>query len=300
MLNVIIALLPVIGAALYKFGIRVLFMVLVGLFSAVAFEHLFKILKKEKSTISDLSAVVTGLLVALSYPVTAPYWILILGSFIAIVLIKQVSGGLGRNQLNPAVFSRVIIKILFTPIMTNWVLPGPDLQSTATPLTLIGNGQNAVTPALSPLTDLFLGHMGGGIGEVVKWAILLGYLYLVITKTINWEVPVASIAGLFLMGMLFGKSNLTYATYHILAGTALFASVFMVTDYSSTPLNRKARFYFALGVGLLTGIIRYAFDFPGGIGIAILIMNVLSPFLDAWLTTPVFGEKRRRITYHSR
>ena len=237
MRDVLIALLPVSVMAVVQFGIKSLVMMLLGITSAVLFEFLYQRFTDKRITIRDLSAAVTGLLVALSYPVTAPLWIIVLGSFIAIVVIKQLSGGIGKNHLNPAVFSRVLIKILFTPIITRWVLPGPDLVSTATPLEFIGNGQTAIAQGAPEMNALFFGAIGGGIGETVKWAIILGALYLVFRRVISLKIPLATLAGLFFMGMLFGKSSLEFATYHVLSGTAMFAAVFMVTDYSLSLIH---------------------------------------------------------------
>jgi len=300
MRDVLIALLPVSVMAVVQFGIKSLVMMLLGITSAVLFEFLYQRFTDKRITIRDLSAAVTGLLVALSYPVTAPLWIIVLGSFIAIVVIKQLSGGIGKNHLNPAVFSRVLIKILFTPIITRWVLPGPDLVSTATPLEFIGNGQTAIAQGAPEMNALFFGAIGGGIGETVKWAIILGALYLVFRRVISLKIPLATLAGLFFMGMLFGKSSLEFATYHVLSGTAMFAAVFMVTDYSSGPLNHRARVHYGLSIGILTGMIRYLFALPGGIGVAILIMNILAPIYDAWFTPRVFGHKGKRVVIETR
>ena len=300
MMDVLIALMPVSVMAVVQFGIKSLVMILLGITSAVLFEFLYQRFKGKKITIRDLSAAVTGLLVALSYPVTTPLWIIVLGSFIAIVLIKQLSGGIGKNHLNPAVFSRVLIKILFTPTITGWVLPGPDMVSTATPLEFIGNGQTAIAQGAPEMQALFFGAIGGGIGETVKWAIILGAIYLVFRRVISVKVPLATLGGLFFTALLFGKSNPEFALYHVLSGTAMFAAVFMVTDYSSGPLNHRARVYYGLSIGILTGIIRYLFALPGGVGVAILIMNILAPIYDAWFTPRVFGHKGKRVVIETR
>lgn len=300
MQTVLIALIPVVIMAVVHFGPRVLLMLAVSTISAVLFEYGHQKWAKKETTIHDFSAAVTGVLVGLSYPVTAPFWILVLGSFIAIVVIKQWAGGIGKNHFNPAVFSRILIKILFTPWMTNWVAPTWDAVSVATPLEFIGNGQNILAEGLPSLYDLFIGNIGGGIGETTKWAILLGFAFLVYKKVIHWEAPVGTMLGLFLMGMLFGGSDIEYALYHVLSGTALFAAVFMVTDYSSSPMGRRAHFYFAVAIGITTGLLRYAFDFPGGVGIAILLMNVMTPLFNAWFAPRAFGEKGRRVTFETR
>ena len=295
MLDVIIALVPVSMMAVINFGIRSLMMIVLGVASAVFFEYAYQKTMKKEVTINDLSAAVTGLLLGLSLPSTAPLWVVVFGTAVAILFIKQLPGGIGKNTLNPAVFSRVLIKILFTPQITNWVLPGPDAVSAATPLSFIGDGSKNI-PAMAPsFYDVFMGNIGGNVGEMVKWAIILGFAYLVIRKVIDFWIPVATLGGLFLTTLLFGESDFSFALYHVLSGTAMFAAVFMVTDYTSGPLNKKARIYYALAIGILTGIIRYVFALPGGIGIAILIMNLMAPILDAVCTPRAFGHKGRII-----
>lgn len=292
MRDVIIALLPVCIMAIINFGIKALAFMLVGIFTAVLFEYIVQKATKQKVTINDLSAAVTGLLLGLSFPVSAPLWIVVLATFVAIVLVKQLTGGIGKNIFNPAVFARVFIKVTLTPFFTDWVSPLPDLTSVATPLEYIGNGQKVIGKGAPSLSDLFFGNIGGGLGETVKWAIIIGFIYLVIRKIIDWKMPIATLAGLFLTALLFSKSDYNYALYHVLSGTVMFAAVFMVTDYTSGPLNPRARFYYALIIGIITGVLRYTLDLPGGIGVAILIMNLFAPMLDKFTTPRVFGFKR--------
>ncbi len=296
MRDVIIALLPVNVMAVVNFGPKALLMILSGLVSAVTFEFLFQKLLNRPVTITDLSAAVTGMLVGLSYVVTAPIWIVVLGAFIAI-MVKQIPGGLGRNTFNPAVFSRVFIKIILTPFMTNWVTPQPDMVTTATPLEFVGNYQNVIPPEAPELIDVFMGNIGSNIGDGVTWAILIGGIYLVIRRVIRPSLPIAMWAGLFFTALLFGKSNYEYAAYHLVSGTAVFASVFMVTDYTSGPLNPRARIYYALSIGILTGIIRYVFDLPGGVGIAILVMNIFASIIDSYTVPRVFGHRSSSIVH---
>lgn len=299
MLDVIIALIPVVIMSVVKFGFFSLVMIISGMLSAVLFEYIFQKATNKSVRIDDLSAALTGLLVGLSYPITAPIWIVILGSLIAI-LVKQIPGGIGRNTFNPAVFSRVLIKILFTPIMTNWVTPLPDLVSTATPLEFIGNGAEFIREGAPTMMDTFMGNIGGGIGETVKIAIIIGFIYLVIKKVIHPVVPIGTLVGVFLMGMLFGKSDLNFALYHVVSGTVMFAAVFMVTDYTTGPLNPRGKIYYALSIGLLTGVIRHLFNLPGGIGVAILLMNLATPLFDAFTTPRVFGHKSTEVIYENR
>lgn len=299
MRDVIIALLPVTIMAVVNFGLPALVRIVLGVGSAVLFELAYQKIVDRESTIYDLSACVTGLLLALSLPVTAPIWVTLFGTFVAIVIIKQMPGGIGKNTFNPAVFSRVLIKVLFTPWITNWVLPGPDQVSVATPLEFIGNGAQEIGQGAPQFMDVLMGNIGGNMGEMVKWAILIGFVYLAIRKVIDFKQPIALLLGLFFTSLLIGKTDLDFALYHTISGTAMFAAVFMVTDYTSGPLNNKARLYYALFIGILTGLIRYLFNFPGGIGIAILIGNILAPIFDAVTTPRVFGHKGRLIPVNS-
>lgn len=291
MLDVIIALIPVCIMAIVKFGIRALFIMLLAVGSCVFFEWLWNKLRHEESTIKDLSACVTGLLLALSFVVTVPYWIIVFASFIAIIVIKQLPGGIGKNTFNPAVFARVFCKITLTPYITNWVSPRPDMVSTATPLQYLGNGVEHVPDNMPMLSDLFMGNIGGNLGEPVKWAIIVGYVYLVARRTINPWMPIATLGGLFLTMTLFGQSDYYFGLYHILTGTVMFAAVFMVTDYTSGPVNYRARIIYALFIGIFTGILRYLFNLPGGIGIAIITMNLFAPLFDMIFVPRVFGFK---------
>lgn len=299
MRDVLIALAPVSVMAIVYFGIRSLLMIVLGIGSAVFFEYFYQKAMRKESTIKDFSAAVTGLLIALSLPPTAPLWIVVFGTAVAIIFVKQLPGGIGKNTFNPAVFSRVLIKILFTPLITNWVLPGPDSISAATPLSLVGS-DTSVSASISfsdvpSFYDVFMGNIGGNIGETVKWAILLGFAYLVIRKVISFWVPISMLGGLFLTILLFGRSDFNIALYHVTIGTAMFAAVFMVTDYSSGPMIKKARIYYALLIGIITGVLRILFYLPGGVGIAILIMNILAPVLDGVCTPRVFGHNGRII-----
>ena len=299
MLDVIIALLPVSIMAVVRFGLRALVMMVLSVGFAVLFEYISNLVKKENISIGDLSACVTGLLLGLSFPVTVPLWVIIVADFIAIVLIKQLAGGIGKNTFNPAVFARIFMKIIATPLVTNWISPLPDAISAATPLEFIGNGSKVVGSSAPIIRDLFFGQIGGNIGEVVKWAIILGYLWLVFRKTINPWQPLATLLGLFLSTLLFSQSDYYFASYHILSGTAMFAAVFMVTDYTSGPVNYRAKIYYGLSIGILTGIIRHLFDLPGGIGIAILTMNLISPLFDQLFRPKVFGFRNQTSAFNT-
>ncbi len=280
MRDVIIALLFPTAAAVYLFGPAVLFMCALGIISAVAIEGGWQKITGKEITIRDGSAAVTGFLVALSLPVTAPLWSIVLGNVFAIVVVKQLPGGIGRNWFNPAVAARVMLKVFFEPQITQWVSPGPDAVTTATPLEYIGHFTRTVSPELPPPADIFWGFMGGGMGEVSKFFILIGLAYLVKRKVIDFRVPTATVVGAAAVIFFYSGFNVTFTLYHVLSGTLIFAAVYMVTDYSSGPLNLRARIIFAFLIGVITALVRILFNLPGGIGIAILIMNAFSRYLD--------------------
>lgn len=296
MQQVLIALLIPTAAATYFFGLRVLLMVAVGVAASVGFEYLFQKLKKRTITIQDNSAAVTGMLIGLSLPVTAPFWTIILGSAFAILIIKQLPGGIGRNGVNPAVAARVMLKVFFTPWVTNWVTPGPDVISTATPLQSIGNFAQDVSAEVPGLMDLFLGvGLGGNVGETSKLAILLAMGFLIYRKIINPKIPLLFILTVAVIASIYGNFDVTYMMTHVLSGTLIFAATFMATDYSSGPLTPEGKTVFAIGCGILTIGIRILFNFPGGVGFAILIMNVSVPLIDKYLAPRIYGHKRRPI-----
>lgn len=294
MLHVIIALLFPTAAAVYFFGWRVLLMAAVGVITAVGFEYAFQLYRRQRITIGDNSAAVTGLLVALSLPVTAPLWTIILGNAFAILVVKQLPGGIGKNRFNPAVAARVMLKIFFTPWITNWVTPGVDAVSTATPLEYIGHFSDTVPAEVPSLMNLFLGvGLGGNVGETSKLAILLGMLYLILQKVISPKTPLLYVGTVAVITSIYGNSDFTYMMTHVLSGTLLFAAVYMATDYSSGSLTPDGQTVFAIGCGILTALIRIVFNFPGGVGYAILIMNALVPLLDKYLAPRIYGHKKR-------
>ncbi len=287
--EVLISLIPVCIMAIVKFGIRAFYMMAVGVSSAVLFEHLWCMYKKKPTTIGDLSAVVTGLLLSLCYTVKIPMWMIVFGSFVAIIIIKELPGGLGQNKLNPAAFARVLCKILFTPLVAQWVLPGPDMISTATPLEYLSNGATAISPYLPSINDMFMGNIGGNIGDVVKWPIIISFIFLSWRKTINPIMPITMLVGLFLTTLLFGKSDPMFALYHVLSGTAMFGAVFMVTEYTTCPLSVRGKVYYSLFIGIIVGILRYLTGLPGGVGVAILLGNLLAPVFDRIATNNVYN-----------
>lgn len=294
MQQVLIALLFPTIAATYFFGWRVILMVGVGILASILFEYAYQKLRSKPITTYDYSAAVTGMLIGLSLPVTAPLWSVIVGSAFAILIVKQLPGGIGRNAFNPAVAARVMLKVFFTPWITNWVTPEPDVVSTATPLESVGHFSKTVPEEVPGLWDLFLGvGLGGNVGETSKLAILIGLIYLVVRGIINLKIPLLYILTVAVITSVYGDFNFVYMMTHVLSGTLIFAATYMATDYSSGALTPDGKTVFAIGCGILTAVIRIVFGFPGGVGFAILIMNALAPTIDKHLAPRIYGHQKR-------
>lgn len=287
MRDVIIALLPVSVAAVVLFGIKALFNIAVCVIAAVLSEFVFNLLAKKKQTVSDLSAVVTGLLLALNLSTKANVWQCVIGSVFAIVIVKCLFGGIGCNFANPAITARVFLLMSFAQIgggvATNYQT---DLIASATPLETIKTG---ATENLPSLLDMFLGNRGGAIGETCAVAILLGGIYLIARKVIRWHTPVIFIATVFVLSLII-KQDLTLALYEVLGGGLLLAAFFMATDYSTTPINKYGKMVFAFGCGVITVLIRFWGAYPEGVSFAILLMNILSPYIEKLCTPKPFGK----------
>lgn len=287
MRDVIIALLPVSVAAVVLFGIKALFNIAACVIAAVLSEFVFNLLAKKKQTVSDLSAVVTGLLLALNLSTKANVWQCVIGSVFAIVIVKCLFGGIGCNFANPAITARVFLLMSFAQIgggvATNYQT---DLIASATPLEAIKTG---ATENLPSLLDMFLGNRGGAIGETCAIAILLGGIYLIARKVIRWHTPVIFIGTVFVLSFII-KQDLTLALYEVLGGGLLLAAFFMATDYSTTPINKYGKMVFAFGCGVITVLIRFWGAYPEGISFAILLMNILSPYIEKLCTPKPFGK----------
>lgn len=288
--QVLIALfIPTFSAYIY-FGFNSVVMVLISILFCVILENLVKKFFNLKYITQDLTAIITGWLLALMLPITTPIWVILLGDFIAIIFIKHFSGGLGRNWLNPAVASRVILKLFFSPWITNWVEPGPEAITTATPLVELGHFAKHVTANVPNLWELLIGwDLGGPIGETNKLALVFAYVYLVLRKVINVEIPLITLSSFYTIILLYSGFDFYFATSHLLSGSLVFAAVFMVTDYTTTPYTNMGKYLFALGCGALCAVLRITLDLPGGIGIAILIMNILTPCMNKICTNRIYG-----------
>lgn len=286
MRDVLIALLFPLAAGIYYFGINALITVAVSTFSAVLFEFLWNIINKKPQTAGDLSAAVTGMLLGLCLPPTVPFWIPVCGSFFAIIIAKQLYGGLGHNFINPALAGRGFLLASWPLIMTTFVAPFDGVTS-ATPLALFKAGEQSAT-----LEALFMGNIGGCIGETSAAAILIGALYLVIKRVIPIEGPLVYIASAGLFALLFGGgSGIDGFLFHILSGALLFGAFFMLTDYVTTPSTRPGMIIAAALCGFITALIRVKGGYPEGVTYAILIVNVVSPLLDKYIVPRRYGRK---------
>lgn len=283
MRDVVIALFPALIASVLVFGFRSLLVVLVSVAAAVLTEYLFEKGCKKPVTIGDWSAVVTGVILAYNLPPTIPLWQAALGSVIAILVVKQLFGGLGRNFANPAIVARIVLFLSFSKTMTAWQFP--DGVSSATPLALMANGQMNALPSK---LDLFLGVQGGCLGEVSALALLLGFAYLLIRGVITWHTPVVFVGTVFLLSWAIGGSA-DYALCQILSGGLLLGAIFMATDYVTTPSTKWGQVIFGLGAGLLTILIRQWGNYAEGVSFAILFMNILTPYISKWTRSKPFG-----------
>lgn len=300
MLDVIIALCPAVIASVILFGWRAFFIEAVCVASCVLIEYLCRVLMKREQTIGDLSAVVTGLLLALNLPVTIPMWVAVFGCFIAIAVTKQLFGGIGQNFANPAIAARVILLASFGGYMTNFTAPfdysGVDAVASATPLALLAGGADAVASAssaaggaqLPSLMQMFLGVKAGCIGEVSALALLIGGVYLVARRVIKPITPLVFIGTVFVFSGILGADPV----YQILSGGLMIGAIFMATDYATTPTTNWGKVVFGLGAGLLTVLIRQYGNYPEGVSFAILLMNILTPQIDKLLTRKPLGGKK--------
>ncbi len=280
MLDVIIALLPAVIAGAILFGIRALLVVAVCVLTCVVSEFFFNLITKREQSIYDLSAIITGLILALNLRVDVEIWQCVVGSVFAIILVKCLFGGLGGNFANPAATARVFLLLCFSKTIAGGARPivtsNVDLVAGATPLAQMAEGKE-----IPSLLDMFLGMRGGAIGETCIAAILIGFIYLVVRKVIHFETPLIMVATTFLLSLVKSGDPM-YALNQVLAGGLVFAAVFMATDYVTTPATRTGKMIFAFGAGLMTFLIRKYGTYPEGVSFAILFMNILSPYIEGW------------------
>lgn len=282
MLDVIIALAPAMIGAIYYFGINAAMLIVVSVASAVLFEAAAQKFFKKDILIGDLSAVVTGLLLAFNLPANAPWWIPVFGSAFAIIIVKEFFGGIGSNFMNPALAARAALTSSWPVIMGTYI--SPDGITGATPLTLMKSGNMGI-PSIG---NMFIGNIGGSLGETSAILLLIGAAYLLIRKVIDWKIPVIYIVTTAIMLLVLGV-NPELLIYHILGGGLILGAFFMATDYSSSPVTAKGKILFGIGAGVLTALIRVKGGMPEGVSYAILLMNVASPVIEKFTKPKVFG-----------
>ncbi|MCD8287428.1 MAG: RnfABCDGE type electron transport complex subunit D, partial [Porphyromonadaceae bacterium] len=295
MYGVLIALIPAFLVSLYFFGVGALIVTLTSVVACVLFEYLIqKFLLKVKPTVSDGSAILTGVLLAFNLPANLPIWIICIGAFVAIAIGKMSFGGLGNNIFNPALVGRVFLLISFPVQMTTW--PKVDILSThyldaetgATPLGLLKQG----LPIDTLTSDMLLGNMGGSLGEVGAIALLIGFAYLLIRKVITWHIPVSILATAFIFSWIVSL-DAHYAMQQLLMGGMLLGSIFMATDYVTSPMTHRGMVIYGICIGLLTIIIRRWGAYPEGMSFAILIMNGVTPLINKYVKPKRFGEVKK-------
>lgn len=287
MRDVIIALVPATAAGIYYFGLRALILIVAAIISAVFFEWLYEKITKKPVTINDLSAVVTGLLLAMNLPASAPVWVAIVGSAFAIIFAKQLFGGLGQNFINPALAGRAFLLASYPTEMTTWVVPNglaADAATYATPLAQLKNGALDAS-----LKQLVMGQVGGTIGETCAIALIIGGIYLLYKHVISWKIPVIYIATVFILFAVIGRHGMRMPLQEIFAGGVMLGGIFMATDYASSPVTPKGQVIFAVGAGPLTYLIRTFGGYPEGVSYSILIMNCCVPLIERFTEPTIFG-----------
>ena len=288
MRDVIFALVPATAMGIYYFGLKALILIVAAIVSAVFFEWLYEKITKKPVTISDLSAVVTGLLLAMNLPASAPIWVPIVGSAFAIIFAKQLFGGLGQNFINPALAGRAFLLASYPTEMTTWTAPtgfsGADAVAVATPLSQLKAGELTTS-----LGDLIVGNVGGCIGETCAIALIIGGIYLLYKHVISWKIPVIYIATVFILFAVIGRHGVRMPLQEIMAGGVMLGGIFMATDYASSPVTPKGQVIFAIGAGLITYLIRTFGGYPEGVSYSILLMNVCVPLIERFTEPTIFG-----------
>ena len=308
MLDVIIAMIPALAMSIYVFGFQALVLTLVSVASCMFWEWAYRKLMKKSCAVGDLSAVVTGMLLAFVCPVSLPWWTIVIGSFFSIVVVKQLYGGIGCNFLNPALAGRAILVASYAGAMTTWVLPGEklaifgsaaDVATGATPLAIMKEGTVEAFQTLMntySVTDMFIGKIGGSLGEVSALMLLLGGIYLMIRKVISWHTPVAYIATVAIISLIAapeGIGAMNYMLYSVFGGGLMLGAIFMATDYATSPVTKPGQLVFGFGCGLLTVFIRRFGSYPEGVCYSILVMNCCTWLLDKYIKPTIYGAPKK-------
>ena len=301
MLDVIIAMLPALIWGIFKFGLEALILTAVSVIGCVFFEWAYRTLMKKPQSAGDLSAVVTGMLLSFVCPPSTPLWMILIGDFFAIVVVKQLFGGIGKNFLNPALAGRAFLLGSYAGVMTTWVDPAAnkaplfggvaDAVTTATPLAIMKSGDMAGLTSTYSIRDMFLGNIPGSMGEISALMVLIGGVYLIVRKVINWHTPVSYIATVAVLTFLFPKygSGVEWMLYSIFGGGLMLGAFFMATDYATSPVTKKGQVIFGIGCGLFTVFIRYFGSYNEGVCYSIMVMNLCVALIDKYTKPTRFG-----------
>ena len=302
MMDVIIAMIPALIMSVFVFGFRALALTLVSVAACVFWEWGYRKLLKKPQSIGDLSAVVTGILLAFVCPVTLPYWTILIGDFFAIVVVKQLFGGIGKNFINPALAGRAALLAGYASFMTTWIDPAQntaplfggaaDVVTAATPMAYLKTGDLATLSSQYSVADMFLGNIGGSLGEISALLLIVGGVYLIWRKVISWQTPVAYIATVAVIALVIpkgGADNVQFMLYSIFGGGLMLGAFFMATDYTTSPVTKTGQLIFGIGCGLLTMFIRYFGSYNEGVCYSIMIMNLLVALIDKAVKPSRFG-----------
>ncbi len=301
MKNVLIALAPAALAGAYFFGLRAAVIIMICIGSSVFFEWLFQVLAKRTITIDDLSACVTGLLLAMNMPASAPFWMPIVGSFFAIIVVKQIFGGVGQNFINPALAARAMLLASYPKDMASFTAPvnnffsmETDAVTTATPLAILK--EQGLVPQPMDYVHALIGNVGGCIGETSALLLILGGLYLLYKGIISWRIPVTYIGGVLALSYVLGRHGLFsgFPLYELLAGGLMLGAFFMATDYSTSPVTPRGQLIMGFGCAILTVVIRVYGGYPEGVSYSILLMNLAVPLIDRYTRPRVFGVMKKK------
>ena len=301
MLDVIIAMLPALIWGIFKFGLEALILTAVSVIGCVFFEWAYRTLMKKPHSAGDLSAVVTGMLLSFVCPPSTPLWMILIGDFFAIIVVKQLFGGIGKNFVNPALAGRAFLLGSYAGVMTTWVDPAAnkvplfggvaDAVTTATPLAIMKSGDMAGLTSTYSIRDMFLGNIPGSMGEISALMVLIGGVYLIARKVINWHTPVSYIATVAVLTFLFPKygSGVEWMLYSIFGGGLMLGAFFMATDYATSPITKKGQVIFGIGCGLFTVFIRYFGSYNEGVCYSIMVMNLCVALIDKYTKPTRFG-----------
>ena len=301
MLDVIIALMPAVVMSVVYYGTRALVLTAVCVLSSVLLEYISRKVMKRANTIGDLSAAVTGIILAMNLPATLPLWMAVIGCIIAIVVVKQMFGGIGQNFVNPAMTARIILMVSFPTAMAKWVVPFAETWSAeavtgATPMAQLASvsGGDLASAGLPTLTQMLIGYHGGSMGEVCSIALIAGGLYLILRRVISPVIPLTFIATVAVFTFIAGGFDFKYMVYQLLGGGLMLGAFFMATDYTTSPINFKGKIVFGIGCGLITSVIRIFGALPEGVSFSIILMNILVPHIENFTTAKPFGTVKEK------